>query len=335
MNSRLLHHVETIVIVTLVTILVWVYAEGENVQEHDNYGIRMRFVSPPGQNLAIEPKGAVTIRLTLRCSASQLAKVNDRVASELPIELNAGQKTIDLKAALEEEFRQIGVEVVSARADSGEETLSVRAEPIVIVTRSIDANWPKDITIASETLSQETVSIRGPRSVIEQLPDQPVLLDWSAHQDLNGELGVIPIRRDFSLPVMRIGALADADIRIEPSRVTASAVVSRKLSRTSIKTVPIVLQMPGTMNERFAVELVDNPNWVLPVDVTIVGSPEVVSRIEAREITIRAILRLSVAELEDLVERKAVVFDLPEGVQAETSPPELELKITDLTDNGG
>jgi len=48
--GKLWHRLETIIVVTVITVLIWLYAEGENVQRYTR-SVMVQFVPPPGQTL--------------------------------------------------------------------------------------------------------------------------------------------------------------------------------------------------------------------------------------------------------------------------------------------
>ena len=71
--------IETFCVVTLITCLVWLYAEGENLVQYSQ-PVRVRFVGPVGTDLAITPRELINVDITFRASKSQLADLNALVA---------------------------------------------------------------------------------------------------------------------------------------------------------------------------------------------------------------------------------------------------------------
>ncbi len=77
--SRLFTHLETWFLVTLISVLVWLYAEGAMVQTYPRQRIAVDLVAPPGSRLALEPDRTEAF-VSFRGSAAQLQELKARLA---------------------------------------------------------------------------------------------------------------------------------------------------------------------------------------------------------------------------------------------------------------
>jgi hypothetical protein len=79
---------ETYVVVTVVAVLVWLYAEGENVKLYNNEPVAVQFVAPEGQQLAVEPAEPIRVLASFRGSSGQFQQFYEIVRSgplEVPV----------------------------------------------------------------------------------------------------------------------------------------------------------------------------------------------------------------------------------------------------------
>ena len=60
--------IQTYFIVTIISSLIWLYAESENVKQQRPLEFNVHFVAPPGQLLAID-EPIKSVSLTVRCAA--------------------------------------------------------------------------------------------------------------------------------------------------------------------------------------------------------------------------------------------------------------------------
>ncbi|MEM1212047.1 MAG: hypothetical protein AAGI68_07080 [Planctomycetota bacterium] len=77
--------IQTFVVVSIISVLVWVYAENENVKVYPKESVLVRFVPPPRENLSIEPQERQVL-VTIRGNTAQAQQFRELVKSQ-PIEL--------------------------------------------------------------------------------------------------------------------------------------------------------------------------------------------------------------------------------------------------------
>src|SRR5688500_11942303 len=100
--------IKTLVLVTVVTCLVWLYAEGENVKPRA-IDADVRLVAPAGQPLLVTPGEPRRVRVMMRCSNTKFAEV-ERWIRAGPISVTVhpeagagtaeGRQVIDLRERL-------------------------------------------------------------------------------------------------------------------------------------------------------------------------------------------------------------------------------------------
>ena len=69
--KQLLNHVGTFGIVTVVTFMVWLYAEDANVVEYTGQTVRLQFAVPEGSDGQITPATPITIEIDFNSSNGQ------------------------------------------------------------------------------------------------------------------------------------------------------------------------------------------------------------------------------------------------------------------------
>src|SRR5690625_3241433 len=115
--------IETIIVVTIITILVWLYAEGESVKTYQE-PIRVKFVAAPGYDFRINPnmrtdtQGAVDVKLTYQASASQHQEFRQKIGHNtvhIPI-TKSGQVAVSIKDELinNSQISQLGLNIKQA-----------------------------------------------------------------------------------------------------------------------------------------------------------------------------------------------------------------------------
>ncbi|MEM6552353.1 MAG: hypothetical protein AAF750_09535 [Planctomycetota bacterium] len=77
--------VQTFIVVSIISVLVWVYAENENVKVYPKESVLVRFVPPPRENLSIAPAERQVL-ITIRGNTAQAQQFRELVKSQ-PIEL--------------------------------------------------------------------------------------------------------------------------------------------------------------------------------------------------------------------------------------------------------
>src|SRR5690606_6462795 len=168
--------IETYIVVTVIAVLIWLYAEGETVKIYEGVPAQVQFVAPPGQDLIIEPAGVISVRMSVRASASQYTQLKRLLDDEGPIRLlvedTQGLERVesipDRLAA--DAFADLSVTIISADPA----TVSLRTQQRVEVTLPVEV-VPGDLRLAGAPSFEPThVTVRVPADAADRVRNQKV-----------------------------------------------------------------------------------------------------------------------------------------------------------------
>ena len=169
-KGTLLETLETILVVTVITMLIWLYAEGETVQIHERV-ITVRFVAPITKGLAItvpnqEPGTTeINVSATLQASSGDWDKIKEWVSSEtIEIEVDTlasgvtdEQQTLNLLDALNNSSL---AEVRAFVKEVSPPSVTVRVQKLVTVEMGLRVNPGKlKLTADAPTFFVDNIQI--------------------------------------------------------------------------------------------------------------------------------------------------------------------------------
>ena len=299
--------VQTALVALLFAVLIWVYAEGENVQTHE-LTVKVRFTGPPGRPLVIEPGDSQPVRVRLRFATSQRTEV-EALVNDLRLEVDptVEQQIIDLRDRLRnhEAFISRGILITEVQA----EPMRVWVEPLVeqIIPVEVTA---RDLLLSPVAAIPDAVKVSGPASRLKLLEGQRIQARLET-QMLNLPEGV-PQERDNVLLTLPLG-VDPRNMTLDPERVRVSFTIRR---RTLEYTIPLVTVFPVYQeNNRFTVEV--NPEDRTIPSLVVEGPSNIIERIRRGELALnpRADLLLTSDELDRAITEKVPeIVNLPAGV---------------------
>lgn len=323
----------SLLLVTAVTVLVWIWAAGET-RESDRFDTAVRFLPADAARLVVRPDRVPQVRFeasgskrALREFETLLAKGPlDLVAGAHGVPSAAGTWTIDLVAAVADlpEVQDTGVSIVSCEPKSAE----LRVVPLEPRTLRLVAELPGVATQGDVVVD--------PASVVALLP-----ADLRTTADPTALAAVEPRLLDRLEPGQRLSL--DATVRL-PAALSAAAEVARfEPATVRVTFTPKVVERTTTLSavpvqvagiaDDFAAHRVDCSPSVLN-DVVVSGPADAIARIEAG-LRVVAFVHLTTDELEAGIASKAVsLWLLPPGVSVQRvgetagGQPQVELKIS-------
>lgn len=321
--SDLWHRIETGVIVTFITVLIWLFAEGESVRT-DSVAVTLRFVAPVGQTVAVSPRQE-QIRLTYRSSTRQQQRFQERLREPLDIIVEPDPERPLRSISLRDRLRSHpivdgqGIELVTVDP----EALLVRAQKLTQVSMAV-AVVPGSIRLSgSAVVSPAQVEVLVPEADAEAAGRArvEVQLDQMAADLTPGQSHtlMLPVTLPPTLPPEASASPAQVEVTFTPA------------SRAQALTLPhvrIMIQAPPRLLGRYEVRLRDDM-LVLPEPIEIVGPSEKVEVLRAAPDAVVAVLRFTAEELASGIQSKTVELNLPEGVSARTVPPRVNFDIID------
>jgi hypothetical protein len=289
-----------IVFVTIVTIVIWVWAAGQT-KHVDSVSATLRFRPPEGSTTMIMPDSAdITITLSGPLSAVDRAKmVCEEDALELILGVPDGEHTVqDLPAILSalEAIRNTGAEVTATSPAS----FSLDVQTMERVEAAVEVILPGVTTSGDVTVIPSTVMLQIPKTIRDELPEAitvTAVVTEAALAQLEPNLDLkeyASIRLPDSLDV--------SDVTIEPSRVLVEFKIRSKTQKWEIPFVRVLIAGPAEEYAAFSITL---PRVIVP-KVEIESDTDIIDGIKSGTVTVFAIVRLKSSELEDRITEKAV-----------------------------
>lgn len=316
-KSRGLERLETGVIVTVISVLVWLYAEGENVVTRQQ-PMLVRFVPPAGQELAIQPQDAVEVVATIRASTGEMSRLDEALRDGVNIEVgpksngDGGPQTVVLKDALAlSELRTLGVNIL----DTDPPTARVRVEQLVTRKLPIVAG-PSRVQLAGvPTFTPAEISVRMPRSLAERYANSKVVaqmnaIDMSAFDTNTSVTAPVPLE----LPV----ELRSTWTEPERQTVQATFAIRKQTETIHLPTMRIRVSVDPLLLREYYIEPVSD---VVLRDVELTGPRDTIQAIAEGQTPVWAELRPTRAEVESGVTSLIPVIVAPPGVTAAAPDP--------------
>ena len=320
-NRRI--RVETWIIVSIITALIWLLAEGRTVQTHDSV-IQVQLVAPAGQEQVVEPTTAQQVKMLYRCAAAQKAQIESR-QDPLKIEITADpeqpRQDINLRNRLLADtiIGELGVEII--RLDP--ERLQVRAErlepievPVTVNTGSLQLAGPPQV-------EPGTATVTVPTSLTQRARRVQMVADLAALDHQGIEPGIEYTRE---VPLTLPASLRGHHSSFTPRVATVVFQVQATEQTYTIPTVPVLMVAPPTEMSRFSVQLADEDRVIR--DITVSGPSDEIERIRKGEVDVWARFRLTASDLDAGVDSAPVTLDLPPGVSVEKALPRVSVTIT-------
>ncbi len=297
------------------TVLIWVYAEREQVEPLPNFQIPIELTSNVGGQV-ITVRSPADRRLTADLSGprAQLERVREdfrngvaRARFDIGT-VEPGEHTVSAEAvANDPRFASNGIVVENLRPSVVEIFVDVLED------RQIDVRVPDGVTnLEIATFDPPTVLLRAPRSVFEAAPQTIV-----AYVDADTLRQIKTPGRHEDVQVRVKVPLNDPNARLATTSVKADLVVKQADERLELAAIPV------------AVTFISRPNQNAPyleyeaslTDVTVVGPAEQIAVIRAGGAVPRARFEVTADDLQALAggaasRRAPVKYDLPEGVKA-------------------
>jgi len=327
MSPRLKRNLKSAGFVTLITLLIWLYAEGQNVQE---LPARKLLLEPPprvGQNTVVvfaDTDGPAEVNVVFRGASASLTELRDHLYSgstiAMPLEPTDIRETgSEFSVPLRPLLARLHTNPRNPNAPTvGELGINIASlEPAEIdlfadtlVQQSVPVRFdPPDVTLGpSVTIDPPQVTVTLPQTLLNALEGRADALYAEARLPDNLDLAQmdqsptqpIPMRVRLDYPEfsdLRLSRLTRF-ITLQQNTVDVSFTIVGRRETHQITSVPVWLISPPSELERFNVTL-DPISRVLP-EVRITGPGELIQRFAAPDspLTVVARLELTGEEME-------------------------------------
>ena len=356
MNDRSVssrERIVTILTVTLVTVLIWMWAAGETRRNEREFA-SLSFIPPTEGSLRITPSEIANVEFEIRGPQRAIAKATDRFRTLIEIPVGAfglpatpGEHQIQMQGLAEALVSEWRLPVTVLSADP----------PSVMVT--IESLSRRDARVAAvlpdsvRTIGNTEVS---PASAVIELPGDPALLETLGELVLNAQINKSDL--EGRLP----GALHRVQVPLQVPPELAERLESMGIDPGTIRPDPLNAQVTLTLDSNDIEFPLPNPvpvqiagpptaleDWVVTIDpgsaflrnVVLRGPKDVISQLEQRQggLGVIAFVHLTSDDLLTRVEEKPVtLWSLPESVEVTsvendaTSSPRVKLVIKERQD---
>jgi len=317
--------IEDYALVTLITVLIWLYAESQNVQQYRPDGMVPLAVRVASNDLVVTKQTDTRLQLEFRGAQAELDRLPRRLADGLELELNLaepGEHEIRLASELYRTKQLAGASVNLTRVQP--ETVKVTVARMV--ERPVELTFaPREVQIVPESLriNPPEATVRLPEGKLDALNGAGAAggvarVSVESRVDLKGLSAGVEhrVKARVALPA----ALADdPQVSVTPPEVTVTFTIDKKEATATLPTVPVWVSMPPDEVRSFTVDLL--PDSRVLRDVKVTGPPALIEKVKSQELRVVAMLMLSRDELVQGVGKessKTVRFEAPAGVSVVT-----------------
>lgn len=290
----------TILIVTVVTVLIWLIAE-VNTRESASMTATLQF-TPPGQGDFVVVPNRMNVEVEVEGPPKVIQTLSRRLQDviEFPVSGQSGLQQIDdLPTALMdlESIRKTGASIVAAEPSNAQ----IQIEELVTRKATVRALLPAGSTAENVQVTQD-VDVTLPATQASRLP-QPLIVEADIDQTTIQQLvpGLHTIEETVRLP-SDLGTFESATF--SPPKVE---VTFRLVSRVKTITVDRVRIQINSAPEDFGEYTVKLPEQFLH-DVQVEASEEIVAKLEDDECQVFAVVYLSTSDKERRLESKPVAY---------------------------
>ena len=336
-----LKKLQTLAVVTLVTVVFWVYAEGREVITSAPFEIPIRIETPGRQELIVEQERELdSVRITLKGTLSQMSPVQRRLREQGGIRIRLGADGEDVKLGVQELNLIELISRSTAMADRAINVVSVRPAKLSInvdelVPRRVKVEYtPTEVELAQPaTIDPPELELRLPKQFLDRLSASPDAMFVEAEPLVS--LKELPrgveqtVQARVVLPPIMVD---EGHVSVEQQTVQMTFVVKKIQESLTQASVPVWVVGPPSEFSRFRVTL-DEESRVLK-DVKISGPSDLIQQVRNRDIPVIATFRLTADELLKASSRDLstapIKFDLPPELVVESSVNTVSFSVSEV-----
>ncbi|TVQ30405.1 MAG: hypothetical protein EA376_13150 [Phycisphaeraceae bacterium] len=303
----------TIAIVTVVAVLIWLFAEAASLVRAQQQA-RIAVVDPLNENAVriLSENWTGAVRLTVEGPASAVQDAPAMLAEAVRLTVGQpgvsdaeGEQVIDLRAALRATplMLESGLTVLDVEPS----TVRIHIEALVTledveVTLALDG-----LTLAEQpTLEPSRVQVRGPRRLMEELQALPGGARVVARPGAATLEGLRPgqasrISARVGLPAP-LTAPRDAALEFTPASINATLTLRSRVESVAIAAAPVQVMLVPLDADRWRV----TPVEPFVRDIAITGPGDIIERFRSGELSLVAMVSLSSDDLEQQIAAKPV-----------------------------
>lgn len=318
-------------LVTLITVLVWLYAEGRTVKAYAPDEAIPLTVLTSSPDLVVVSQSAASIKPEFKGAANEIYELRRKLPQGFKLTLDAtepGEKSIVLDQALQQADPIQNVRANLSRVDPP--TVTVRLDRLI--KQDVPVRFtPSEVQLVPGSLKMtpEQVTLTAPQGVLDAMG---ISLD-----DLTLDLEPLQTLRTLSpgiehtvLARVKLPAAltADSHVKLKPDRVDVTLTIDKKEDAIKLPSVPVWVTLPPEETDKYQVKLLDESRVLKDVQVS--GPSDLIAKVRDGSIPVIATVRLSSDDLAKGVggEVTATVrFDVPAPLSVQNPTAGVRLTI--------
>ncbi|MCC6230898.1 MAG: hypothetical protein IT432_16930 [Phycisphaerales bacterium] len=326
-------HVRTFILVTFVTALIWIFAEGESLTrrslkadvffESDAAGERVIAVSDAAwrDRVDIVVQGTASAVTEAESVLRRAVRLRPGMSG---VPAQSGEFTIDLEQALSEVSDLAGAGVTIARADPPGVTVRIdqlqeKTLPVVLDAPGVDIEGPAEVTPSSVTLrlpAEFAAKLTGDTPARVRIPGETLAKLVPGRKE---SIASLPIE----LPTVVVGAHST---KFDPATCSLSITLRNNIASYKLSSVPVFVKLAAVEMGKWDITINEADRFL--TDVTVTGPGDLVERVRRGDMKVSATIPLSFEELERGIAAKDAVFsDLPSALRFEVQNARVRLDI--------
>lgn len=326
--------VRTALVVTIVSVLVWIVAEGESLST-DGLEVRVVIAAERGEPIVIEPESQAgwdgRVFVELGGSTTAVTRAADRLRDGLRLAPGdpgvpdeSGLHTLDLAEILR---------MSDALAGTAVTVRSVEPESVSVVVERLETR-EIDVAVLLPEAAQASAVVADPRRVRLTFPAsaaEAVGAGLTASALVTPEqLASLSVGSRVTVRDVPLAVPEELDglrfVRLEPSTVSVIATIDTRTDSVTLDAVPVQIQRPAFQADRWVVRV--NTQDQLLSGVVVSGPSELIGPIRSGEVPVFATVVLTPDDLDRRVTEKEIRFSsLPTPLRFESPKPTVRLTI--------
>ena len=289
----------TIVLVTLVTVLIWVWAAGETRERKDPLNATIHFTVPDPENWVIRPEQQSVV-LVIEGSQLALRRAQELLSDPLEISVaaTAGRQTINIpeRVRQHDELRATHISIISVDPQQA----AIELDHIERFSVPVKANLPGVQTEGEIVVDPAEVTIAVPSTLRSRFGEGFTVEAVIERAELDRLQPGVP--HTLEVRVRLPEGLSSADVRVAPPRVKLTFTIRSRTRSVMLDTVRVQVAGPPEDAELYSIEI--DPRQLN--NVTITADSDLVRRIENNEVPVIAMVHIGSREKEMSIESKRI-----------------------------
>jgi hypothetical protein len=334
----MLRHGQTILVVSLVSVVIWLFAEGENVRR-SQLPATLQIASGTDGRLVTWVEGATPWdgRITINASGTTagLDQLRDRLRQPTiftpgteGFPSTPGDHTLDLRALLRtlRDVRETGVAIESTEPAS----LLVHVDILESVELPVRVEVPDAEIDGVPEATPPRVALTLPSLVRQRLLPDTNLIARVGPDVIRGlNRGRRETIQSVALELPAELAATPRGVRLTPPSVRVALTLRERTATEVLPTVPVQIRVAPIQLARWQIIIPETDQFLQDVRVT--GPSDEIERIRRGELRVIAVVSLSAQELASRITSKQVSFsDFPTSLQFQVEDPIITLEIREI-----